>query len=249
MREVRVLPASERGQLAGLLAPRSAADAMAAYYALDHPTDRVTLLANFPRDEQPNAFLVLAQTGMDLFRPLAIPFAGHGDVLKALLKTALKPGQPVLITLPIGQRAAAEEVVDLSDVREAEILRLDPAMFVPQINVLVLESRTPDGWPRFEIHTGEMLQAAAGLNWRGDQFAEVYLEAQPAAAARGHRSAVLGVIAEHLLGERKIALFRAWDEDLEAKSDALNLGFRRTGTRRISAQAILRHDDTEASEG
>ena len=243
-----MLLASERGQLAGLLAPRSAADAMAAYYALDHPSERVKLYANYLRDAKPNSFLVLAQTGLDLFRPLVVPFAGQGENLKELLRAALKPGQPVLIDLPIGQRSAAEEVVQLSDVREAEILRLDPSLFVPQINVLVLESRTPDGWPRFEIHSGELLQAAAGLNWSGDHFAEVYVEAMPAAVARGFRSAVLGVIAGHLLGEQKIALYRAWDEDINAKSDALNLGFQRTGTRSISAQAILVREESEPSE-
>ncbi len=248
MGNIRMLPALERGQLAALLAPRSAADAMAAYYALDHPSDRVKLYAHYQRDAKPNAFLVLAQTGLDLFRPLVVPFAGQEESLKALLKAALKPGQPVLINLPIGQRAAAEEVIELSDVKEAEILRLDPSLFVPQINVLVLESRTPDGWPRFEIHSGEMLQAAAGLNWRGDHFAEVYVEAMPAAAARGFRSAVLGVIARHLLGERKLALYRAWDEDIDAKADALNLGFQRTGTRCISGQAILKHEGSETSE-
>jgi hypothetical protein len=248
MGKVRVLQASERGQLADLLAPRSAADAMAAYYALDHPSDRVTLFAHLPRNGKPNSFLVMARTGFDLFRPLVIPFAGHGETLKALLQAALKPGQPVLVDLPVGNRSLAEEVVELQDVREAEILRLDPSLYVPQINVLVLESRTPDGWPRFEIHSGDKLQAAAGLNWRGDHFAEVYVEAEPAAEMRGHRAAVLSVIVGHLLGERKIALYRVENKDFAAKAEALDLGFRRTGARKVSAQAILRQDDPKPME-
>lgn len=248
MGEVRALPASERGCLAALLAPRTIADSMVAYYALDHASDRVTLFAHFNREDQPNSFLVLARTGLDLFRPLAIPFAGNGRQLQDLIRTALMPGQPVLIDLPIGQRDMLEEVADLSDVREAEILRLDPSLFVPQINVLVAESRNPDGWPRFEIRSGEVLQAAAGLNWRGDHFAEVYVEARPAAVTRGHRSAVLGVMAGYLLGERRIALYRAGDEDGEIKSDALELGFKRTGARRILAQATLLKDDRVVAE-
>jgi len=195
-----VLQASERGQLADLLAPRSAADAMAAYYALDHPSDRVTLFAHLPLNGKPNSFLVMARTGIDLFRPLVIPFAGHGETLKALLQAALKPGQPVLVDLPAGNRSL------------------------------------------------DKLQAAAGLNWRGDHFAEVYVEADPAAVMRGHRAAVLSVIAGHLLGERKIALYRVENEDFAAKAEALDLGFRRTGAQNISAQAILRQDDPKPME-
>jgi len=139
----------------------------------------------------------------------------------------------VLVDLPAGNRSLAEEVVELQDVRETENLRLDPSLYVPQINVLVLESRTPDGWPRFEIHSGDKLQAAAGLNWRGDHFAEVYVEADPAAVMRGHRAAVLSVIAGHLLGERKIALYRVENEDFAAKAEA---------------QAILRQDNPKPME-
>jgi hypothetical protein len=248
MSEVRVLPVSERGRLAALLAPRTIADSMAAYYALDHEPDRVTLFAHYHRNGTPNAFLVAARTGLDLFRPLLIPFAGNAGQLKALMQAALVPGQPVLLDLPIGQREIAEEIVELQDVQEAEILRLDPSLFVPQMNVLVIESRTPDGWPRFEIRSGEVLQAAAGLNWRGDHFAEVYVEAQPAAAARGFRGPVLGVMAGHLLGERRIALYRARDIDADLKSDALHLGFKRTGARRILAQAFLRTDSGNGAE-
>jgi hypothetical protein len=248
MAKVDVLATEHRGKLAELLAPRSASDAMAAYYALDHPAERVSLFASFQRDARPKGFLVLARTGLDLFRPLAIPFAGQDDNLQELLRAALKPGQPVLLDLPIAQRAAAEEVVDLSDVKAAEVLNLDPALYVPQINVLVVETRTPDGWPRFEMHSGEVLQAAAGLNWKGDHFAEVYVEAQPAAAARGFHGIVLGVMAGYLLGERRIALYRVADDDYDAKNVAMNTGFRRTSTRRISAQAVLRELPEESRE-
>jgi len=65
---------------------------------------------------------------------------------------------------------------------------------------------------------------------------------------RGHRAAVLSVIAGHLLGERKIALYRVENEDFAAKAEALDLGFRRTGAQIISAQAILRQDDPKPME-
>jgi hypothetical protein len=130
----------------------------------------------------------------------------------------------------------------LQAVQEAELLRLDVSQFVPQINVLVVESRTPDGWPRFEIRSGEMLQAAAGLNWKGERFAEVYVEADPVAVTRGFRSAVLSMMAGHLHADRRIALYRAADDDFESRSEAMSLGFRATGTRLLSAQAILKQE-------
>ena len=242
MDDVYLLPITERKQLAELLAPRSATDAMAAYYALDHRADRVTLFAHGSGKGSPRAFLVMARTGMDLFRPLAIPFVGQAESMAALLRAALKPNMPVLLDLPIGQKSWVQEIVELQDVKEAELLRLDISQFVPQINVLVVESRTPDGWPRFEIRSGEMLQAAAGLNWKGERFAEVYVEADPVAVTRGFRSAVLSTMAGHLHADRRIALYRAEDDDVEGRSEVMSLGFRATGTRLLSAQATLRQE-------
>ncbi len=247
MNDVHILPATKRKQLAELLAPGSAADAMAAYYALDHSAERVTLFTHGPENGQPRAFLVMARTGLDLFRPLVVPFVGQAESLEALLRAALKPNMPVLMDLPIGQKSWAQEIVDLQGVKDAELLRLDVSLFVPQINVLVVESITPDGWPRFEIRSGEVLQAAAGLNWMGELFAEVYIEAGPVAVSRGFHTAVLSMMASHLLADRKIALYRALDEDQEGRAEAMKMGFRATGVRLFSAQAKL-VKESEASE-
>jgi hypothetical protein len=247
MNDVHILPTTERRQLAELLAPGSAADAMAAYYAIDHSADRVILYTYGPENGLPRAFLVMARTGLDLFRPLVVPFAGQAESLGALLRAALKPNRPVLLDLPIGQKSWAQEIVDLKEVKDAELMRLDFSMFVPQINVLVVDSITPDGWPRFEIRSGEVLQAAAGLNWRGDHFAEVYIEADPVAVKRGFHMAVLSMMANHLLADSKIALYRAADDDLEVRAEAMKMGFRATGIRLFSAQATLQQE-SEATE-
>jgi hypothetical protein len=190
---------------------------------------------------------VMARTGLDLFRPLIVPFVGQAESLEMLLRAALKPNMPVLMDLPIGQKSWAQEIVDLQGVKDAELLRLDVSMFVPQINVLVVESITPDGWPRFEIRSGELLQAAAGLNWMGDHFAEVYIEADPVAVTRGFHMAVLSMMANHLLDDRKIALYRAVDDDPEGRAEAIKMGFRATGVRLFSAQAMLMQEG-EATE-
>lgn len=233
-----------------MLDDRSAADAMAGYYALHHPADRVTLYTFQPTRASIIGFLALARTGLDLFRPLAIPFIASPRGLTALLSAALKPNRPVVLQLPREQRAWAEEVVDLSDVQVAEVLRLDLREFEPIINVLVVESRSPGGWPRYEIRSGDTVYVAAGLNWKGPTFAEVYLDVDPSVRGRGFGKSVLAAIAGRLLGESLIALYRVADDDLTGRAEAEALGFRPTGLRILTAQAALREpEETIAPRG
>jgi hypothetical protein len=240
MGEVRSLTTTERQLLAPLLDLQSAADASAAYYALRHPADRVLLLGDFAGAETVRGFLAIARTGLDLFRPIAIPFAAHPMGLTNLLRAGLKPGQPVLLFLPLDQQAWVEELVELSDIRTMALFRLDPALFEPVLNVLVTPTKTPEGLPRFEARTPTGLHAAAGVNWRGERFAEVYMESDAEGHVRGFARSVLAAIVGQLLSERLIALFRIDELDAQSASEAHVIGFRRTGERTMMAQALLR---------
>lgn len=222
---------------------------MAAYYALRHPADRLNLYAYYPTNSGVNGFLVIARTGLDLFRPLAVPFVAQPAALAALLRAGLEPGRPVVLHLPLEQRSWAEATVDLSEVRVTELLRLDLRQFEPIVNVLVVESRTPGGWPRYEIRSGEVLRVAAGLNWKGPGFAEVYLEVEPAMRGQGYAESVLAAIAGRLLAESVVALYRVEDEDPFARMEAEQLGFRPTGIRALTAQAILRNEPESLEQG
>jgi hypothetical protein len=51
MPDIRRLPVEARGQLAQLLNLHSPADAAAAYYALDHPAERVERMSSTPETE------------------------------------------------------------------------------------------------------------------------------------------------------------------------------------------------------
>ena len=104
MTQVRLIDANEREQLAPLLNKQSASDALAAYCALLHPMEKVKLYVSYDGGARPNSFLAMAQTGMDLFRPLAVPFVASPKNLRDLLDAALSPGQPVLLSLPLEQR-------------------------------------------------------------------------------------------------------------------------------------------------
>jgi hypothetical protein len=242
MPEVRSIHPSKRDRLAHLINERAVFDAMAGYYALHHPADRVSLYGFYPNDDQPTAFLVVAQTGLDLFRPLAIPFAGHAEPLMSLLRSGLKPGRPVLIDLPIEQRDWAQEAVSLEAPHINEIYRLDPDRFELLINVLIMEISTPTGWPRFEIQSRRGDRASAGVNWLGPYYAEVYVDADEAALSRNFGQSLLATITGRLLEAGKIPLLRIAGDDVERVAVAINIGYRPTGVRTLAAQAMLKPD-------
>jgi len=238
MTQVRLMDAKEREQLAPLVNRQSASDALAAYFALYHPVEKVKLYVSYDGGGKPNGFIAIAQTGMDLFRPFVVPFVASSKNLRDLLTAALNPGQPVLLSLPLEQRDWLDEDLLLSDMRIVELLRLDPASFKPIVNVLVMEIKMPNGLPRYEIQTRSGAYAAAGINWMGDRFSEVYLEADREAQIRGLGLSVISAISNRILEENRIPLFGLDNQtELEFK-DLSELGYRSTGTRNLIAQAI-----------
>jgi GNAT superfamily N-acetyltransferase len=249
MSEVRQVHAASRGQLARLLDERSAGDAMAAYYALHHSADSVKLYAYHPGKGGPTGFLAVARTGLDLFRPLVVPFVGQASALKALLLAALESARPVVLHLPLEQRSWAQEVVRLTGFRIYELLRLDPEEYHPVVNVLVMEATSPGGSPRYEIRSGELLRAASGVNWKGSTFAEVYLEVEPSSRGQGYGKSVLAANAGRLLSGGVVALYRVADDDLIGRREAAEVGFRPTGVRTLVGQAVLRQEASSAPKG
>lgn len=229
MAEVRTIPLSDRQRLEGLLDRRSAADALAAYYALEHPQDRVKLYGYAAPDGEAIGFLAVAQTGLDLFRPLVVPFAGKKDFLSRLLRDALRPGQEFLLHLPAEQAAWLDGEVQIHRQQVTELLRLEKDAYEPVLNVLVVEAEAPSDSPRYEIRTAEGTRAAAGVNWKGERFADVYLEADEEARGRGLTKSVLSALVGRLLGERRTALYRVQTGRVSAKTEAFHLGFRPTG--------------------
>ncbi len=249
MSVVRQVDAASRGQLAKLLDEHSAGDAMAGYYALHHPADSVKLFAYHPGKGDPTGFLAVARTGLDLFRPLVVPFVGQAAALKALLVAALASPRPVVLHLPLEQRSWAQEVVQLTGVRVYELLRLDLEEYRPIVNVLVMETASPGGPPRYEIHSGELLRAACGVNWKGPTFAELYLEVEPSSRGQGYGKSVLAANAGRLLSGGVVALFRVAKDDLIGRREAAEVGFRPTGVRTLIGQAVLRQEAGSTPKG
>ena len=244
MPDIRRLPTEARGQLAPLLNLHSPADATAAYYALDHPAERVELYVEYAGNGSPRGFVALAQTGLDLFRRLVLPFAAHPLGLASLLKESLRPRQPVLLLLPLEQESWINGLVELSDAGISDVYRLHTSSFQPVLNVMVVAAESPGGGARFEIRSASGAHAAAGANWRGPRYAEIYVEADAEARARGFARSVLAAMAGQLLSERRIALYRIDEMDTAAQAEAFEVGFRRTGDRSYLAQALLRAEAT-----
>lgn len=239
MAQIKRLAVEERDQLASLLNMKSAGDATAAYYALHHPARRVELFVSYGGGGKPVGFLVLARTGLDLFRPLAVPFVASPFILQSIMREGLAPDRQVILFLALEQREWIGEDIQLSGERIGELFRLDPMGFNPIINVLVMGTHSPDGLPRYEIRSSTGAHAVAGVNWVGDPFAEIYLEANEEAYIRDFALSVLAAISNHLINDGKIPLFRL-DNTISLNLESLErIGYRSTGMRVLIADARL----------
>jgi hypothetical protein len=243
MSTYQVIEAEERALLEPLLNQRSASDAIVTYYALKHPAKKVNLFASLGAGGKPVSFLVLAQTGMDLFRPLVLPFVASLEVLNQLMDIAIGSDQPFIIQLPLEQRDWLDSSFELSNVHTAELLRMDKSAFKPIVNVLVTEVETPNDFSRFEIRSNSGSIAAAGINWAGDEYAEVYLDFDKEAIKRNFTLSVLSAMSNKLLERNHIPLFLLEDRSAIPYQSLEGLGFRSTGQRLITADGIKRSDE------
>lgn len=231
MTQVHELTILDRQGLAGLLDAESAADAAPLYFALHHPPERTRLLGYGPDPARPTGFLAVAHTGLDLFRPLLIPFVNGPEAFGALMGAALASGMGGVLRIPAEQIPWIDGKFNIGQAEVSQVLRLDPSAYEPVLNVLVSESRSPDGAPRYEARGADGTHAAAGLNWYGNPFAEVYLQADSRSRTRKMSVSVLSAMVGRLLGERRIPLYLVRELDMSARTEALTLGFRPTGGR------------------
>lgn len=225
-----------RAQARDLLNEFDAADGLACYYALHHDARRSTLALHRDSAGFVDGFLAHCMTGFDLFRPLiTMRVRGSNDPVPSLLKTALKPGRPYLLIVPAGLFTRVEPHVSLSDPVLNHILRLDPAHFRPEVNVMVVTRTESDGNPRAEIKQGDVVVAAAGVNWRSPIFAEVYVQVQPEVRKRGWGRAVVRALCADLLKQQLTPLYNVAEDNDESYALADDIGFVDTGAREVMA--------------
>lgn len=243
---VRELTSEERNSIKRLINPKVASDAQAAYYALDHPRERVSLHGYFPQEGILNGFIAIAQTGFDLFRPLIVPFTGTDEALVQLLRSAVPFNRPHLVYLPIEQESLLDSHFEVDKLQLSSVLRLDPRGFEPILNILVREDRNTEGWPRFEIKARGGGFAAAGSNWMSKYAAEMYIESDEEGRRRGFTKSVLSALIDRLMAEKLLVLFRVVDDDYGSFEDAFDLGFVPTGVRSLLAQVVVTAEEESA---
>ncbi len=230
----------ERAQVLQLIDETSPADAFAAYYALHHNPNRISIFVHHDQAGRADGFLVRAQTGMDLFRPVVSVRAATDEVAWALFQTGLLPNRAYYLVAPLSLSNAVNRYLTMSDFELLLIYRLDAARFEPQINVMVVENPTPDGWPRFEISANGAVCASAGINWRSPHFAEAYVYTNAAARGRGWGKAVMSALAGALIKDGRMPLYVVNEQNTVSIRLAESLGFVDTGAREYAGQVSLR---------
>lgn len=227
------LPPEERASLRMLLDPRRAGDAMASYYALSHPAAKTRLWGHRSSAGRLDGFLLRAQTGLDLFRPLTTLRAPDAGATAELLRAAFPAPQAAMFTFPEPLGLWVLPLLALETMMRLQILRLNPARLEPLINILVRQTASPGGLPRYEIRNENRLLAAAGVNWQSADWAEIFVQTDPEVRERGYGRSVCAALCRHLLEEKKGILYAVEEKNASSLRLAAGIGFEDAGEREI----------------
>jgi ribosomal protein S18 acetylase RimI-like enzyme len=225
-----------------LLDERTAGDALAWYYAQHHPADRTEMFITPEGAGRTGAraegFLVRARTGLDLFRPLVTLRAAHEAAVADLVRQGVPPQRPVYLTVPEAHAAWVNKHLTVSDAELHRVYRFDPRRYEPEINVLVVTSRSADGLPRCEIRAGDRAGAVAGVNWQSPRFAEVYVYTEAAVRGRGWGKAVVRALTGLILRNGRTPLYVVAESNEYSIRLAEAVGYVDTGEREYVGQGV-----------
>ncbi len=223
----------KRRALRPLLSPGDPADALASYYGLWHDPRRTQLILHYDEGGGVDGFAVVAQTGIDLFRPLVTLHAQSQEVGQSLLHSALQPGRPYHIIVPVTLAPAVREEMEVTRSSLTRIYRLDPGRFQAVINVLVQRVDTEEGVLRFQIESQGQVMAMAGTNWRSPTFAEIFVYVHPGGRGRGWGRSVVSACTAALLDQRVRPLYTVEEDNQASVRIAESLGYVDTGLRQL----------------
>jgi len=238
-----------------LINERVPADALAAYYALYHPDNKTELFLMTGVNDQVKGYICLSRTGMDLFRPLMtmrLPAAARGafdpQLAATLLYSALPSGTALILNTPSTYDPIISALFDIQSQQHLKLMALDSRRFEPIVNVLVTESESYNGLPRYLVRlnsgtgltdTGE-IAASAGLNWQSPHFAEIYVHTKPAYRRRGFGRSVVAAVVRKVLADGKVPLYSVGVENEASITLAESVGFFDTGLVDILYEATLK---------
>jgi GNAT superfamily N-acetyltransferase len=228
----------KRREVRRVLSPADPADALASYYALWHDPRRTQITLHHNAQGRADGFLVVAQTGADLFRPLVVLRAPSEDAAVQLMRSTLAANRPYQVIVPLTLASAVRKAMLVTNSRLTYVYRLDPARFEPVINVLVRRVAPPGdqespggGHYRFEIESQGQVMAMSGTNWRSPDYAEVFVYVHPRARGRGWGRSVVSACSNALLEERLRPLYMAEEGNPASQRIAEALGYVDTGLR------------------
>jgi RimJ/RimL family protein N-acetyltransferase len=228
---------AQRTLIRPLLAPSDPADAMAAYYALYYDERRVQLTLHTRPGGPVDGFVAVCQTGFDLFVPLVV-LRAPADSVDELLRQVLQPGRPYTVIAPISARPGIERAMVLDRSQVNRIYRFEGMEARPEINVLVQPGEGPF---RFDIRSQDgQVASSAGINWRTEHLAEMYVYTEREYRGRGWAKAVGAACVRALLEEGIVPIYVAAQKNLASAQVALALGFRETGALEIECKGQLR---------
>jgi RimJ/RimL family protein N-acetyltransferase len=233
-----VLSPITRTIVCDLLREHSIADALAAYYALYHPHTRTELFVHTTPNNQPRGFLVRARTGLDLFRPLVTFRVADEASLVELINTGMLVGRPTYLTVPESLAVWANKHLSVTDAELYRVYQFNPHREAPRLNVLAVNSLSPDGTPRCEIRNGEQPGAVAGVNWQSPHFAEVYVYTDPVVRGRGWARATVSTVARAISASGRVPLYVVAESNEVSIRVAEAVGFEDTGLRVYVGNAV-----------
>jgi RimJ/RimL family protein N-acetyltransferase len=244
---VEPLPPADRGVLRALLDSYRVADAIAFYYALEHPESKTNLWVHRAPSGLLDGFLVRARTGQDLFRPLVTLRARDPSSAAELIHTAFPAPAPAIFSLPEPLGLWVMPLLTLETTTRLLLYRLSPARFEPVINILVRGSLSPDGLPRFEIRREDRLLAAAGVNWRSSDWAEIFVFTDAESRERGFGRSVCAALCQALLQEKRGVIYSVEEDNPASVRLAQSVGFEDTGEREFVCAGSIQ--DTQFPPG
>lgn len=218
-----------------LLNEFDAADGLACYYTLQHDPARTTIILHRASDGPVDGFLTHCITGIDLFRPLLTMRLRGSAAAANLLREGLVPGRPYLLIAPERVFEAAQPHLDIAHGERHRILRLDPARYDPETNVLIQHSRDRAGSPRVEVKRNNQPIASAGVNWRSAHFAEVYVQVEPGQERRGLGRSLVNALSGELIKLGLTAIYSVAESNGASLALAEQVGFVDTGAREVVA--------------
>jgi GNAT superfamily N-acetyltransferase len=222
-----------------LLSSGDPTDALASYYALWHDPRRTRLTLHHDAEGRVDGFVVVAQTGADLFRPLVTLRAPSPEAVGTLLSSALTPHRPYQLIVPVRLASAVRDRLLLESPLLTRLYLLDPARFQPIVNVLVQRVAGAEGVTRFQIESQGQVMALAGINWRSPAFAEIFVYVHPSGRGRGWGRSVVSACTSALLEERVRPLYTVDEENEASQHIADALGYVDTGHRDMVTEGQL----------